>query len=108
MSYADLLIRLSAAVLLFIVALVAVRRILPGGDYTVIKVAFGVGIVLLAQYRLAEAMGLTQTQSHLLLLGPMTVGGFWITIWQFAEWVRRQIERYRARIVELERRDERA
>ena len=105
MTYIELLIQLSVAVWLFILALVIFRRYLPG-DYTVVKVIAGVAIVLIAQYQLAEAMGLTTKQAHWLLLGPMAVGGFWITLWQFAEWVRRFIERQHARIAELERRDE--
>lgn len=107
LTYADILTLLALAVMAFIATLRWVRTKAPG-DYTVVKVAVGVALCLVAGYTAGLRDGVALVQMNRVMLWPFIVGGGLITFWQFVEWVDRNWEAWRVDIQEAVRKARRA
>lgn len=102
-TYGQILFVLALAVGVFILVLRWVRTRLPG-DYTVIKVIGGMGLVTLAQLHAGRLFGLDWRTLLLVVLTPLLIGGALITLWQLGEWVGRHVELIRDQVREAQAR----
>lgn len=102
-TYGQALVVLVLAIVVFIGALILWRRRFPG-DYTVFKVIFGMGLVLLAQLYAGRLHNWSWEQLWLVVGVPLCIGGALISMWQLLEWIARRWEQVVSRVNETQRR----